>query len=140
MLKARKREIQSAINVTPLVDVVLELLIIFMMLAPRLTSAPLLELPATERPPQQPDDGRQILVTIERDGTLWVDGEPVTREHFPVRVREAAQGDADRQVVIEGDARLSFGEVQQAMLAVEAAGFADVSLVAEREEQTRWGG
>jgi biopolymer transport protein ExbD len=48
------------------------------------------------------------------------------------RIQEAAGGDTGRQVLIKGDARLTFGEVRQAMLAVEAAGFRDVGLLAER--------
>jgi biopolymer transport protein TolR len=127
-------QVQSAINVTPLVDVVLVLLIIFMVIAPQLHSGPELQLPVTERPPDKPDDGQQILVALEHDGTLWLDNDRVTAVEFPELLRQTTEQRADWQVVIKGDARLTFGEVQRAMLAVEAAGFPDVGLIAERQQ------
>ncbi len=140
MRPARPANFQSAINVTPLVDVVLVLLIIFMVIAPQLHSGPAVELPTTDRPPQKPDDGRQILVAIERGGTLWVGSDRVAEDAFFDRIREAARGRSDWQVVIKGDHRLSFGEVRRAMLAVEAAGFKDVGLIAERPDEPAQGG
>jgi len=124
--------VQSTINVTPLVDVVLVLLIIFMVLTPQLKSGPTLDLPVTEQPPKKPEDGHQILVALERSGKIWVERDQVERGQFAAAIRRAADAGADRQVVIKGDARLTFGEVRQAMLAVEAAGFKDVGLIAER--------
>jgi biopolymer transport protein ExbD len=132
MQLANAGKVQSAINVTPLVDVVLVLLIIFMVIAPQLKSGPNVQLPTTDQPPKKTDDGQQILVAIERGGTIWVDSDSVTAEQFPQSIRAAAERRADWKVVIKGDARLTFGEVKQAMLAVEAAGFKDVGLIAER--------
>jgi len=125
-------KVQSAINVTPLVDVVLVLLIIFMVVAPQLQSGPALELPTTDEPPRKPDDGRQILVALEHGGAIWIDSDPVTAEQFAESIQQAAEQRGDWQVVIKGDARLTFGEVRRAMLAVEAAGFKDVGLIARR--------
>jgi biopolymer transport protein ExbD len=139
MQAGRPGKVQSAINVTPLVDVVLVLLIIFMVIAPQLHSGPDLTLPTTDKPPEKPDDGRQILVALERSGTIWVDSAQLTPQQFPERIREAAKGRDDWQVVIKGDARLTFGEVKQAMLAVEAAGFKDVGLIAERRDALEQG-
>ena len=130
-------KVQSAINVTPLVDVVLVLLIIFMVIAPQLADGPALQLPVSERPPQKPDDGRQILVALERSGAIWIDREEVTAATFPERLQAAAEEREDWHVVIKGDARLTFGEVQQAMLAVDRAGFRDVGLIAERYDDRR---
>jgi biopolymer transport protein TolR len=128
-------KVRSGINVTPLVDVVLVLLIIFMVIAPQLHSDASVDLPKTDRPPDKPDDGRQIVVIIEPGGSMWIDGEPTTFEEFPERLSEAAAGREDWKVLIKGDARLTFGEVQRAMFAIEAAGFADVGLIAERIEE-----
>ena len=88
--------------------------------------------PIRRKPPKNPDDGRQILVAIERGGTIWVDSDRFSAEEFPATIRSASEQRSDWQVVIKGDARLTFGEVKQAMLAVEAAGFKDVGLIAER--------
>jgi len=132
--------VQSGINVTPLVDVVLVLLIIFMLVAPELQSDAAVTLPKTDRPQDQPDDGRQIVVLIEADGSLWIDDDRVNVEQFPQRIREAAAERDERQVVIKGDARLTFGDVQSAMFAIEAAGFQNVGLIAERRNDSRPGG
>ena len=136
MQPASPLKVQSAINVTPLVDVVLILLIIFMVIAPQLHAGPDVQLPTTDQPQKKQDDGRQILVAIQWDGTIWLDSDHVTAEQFLPRIREAATERPDWRVVIKGDARLKFGEVRRAMLAVEAAGFKDVGLIAERRDES----
>ena len=123
--------VQSAINVTPLVDVVLVLLIIFMVVMPQLPSGPAIQLPTTEQPPEKPDDGKQLLVAMESGGTIWVGEQQIQADRFPETIERAAKKHADWQVVIKGDARLSFGEVKQAMFAIQAAGFKDVGLITE---------
>jgi len=128
-------KVTSGINVTPLVDVVLVLLIIFMVIAPQLQTDAPVELPRTERPPDHPDDGRLITVTIEADGSFWIDDRPVEPERFEQRMREAAADRPDWRVVIKGDSRLRFGQVQSTMFAVESAGFGKVGLITERREE-----
>jgi biopolymer transport protein ExbD len=132
MQPARLQQVKATINVTPLVDVVLVLLIIFMVIAPQLHAGPNVQLPTTDQPQRKSDDGQQILIALEWGGTIWVDGDYVSPEQFAERIREVAQERAGWQVVIKGDARLTFGEVRQAMLAVEAAGLKDVGLIADR--------
>lgn len=127
-------KVQSEINVTPLVDVVLVLLIIFMVVAPQIQAGPDLQVPRTGNPAEKPDDGRQIQVAIERSGTIWVEERALTPAEFAGAMAEIAERRADWKVVIKGDARLAFGEVQDAMLAVEAAGFSDVGLISQRYE------
>ncbi len=126
--------VRAEINVTPLVDVVLVLLIIFMVITPILHSGPPIDLPVTEQPPDKPDDGHQVVITITRGGVIWVDGEEVSGERFQQRMRELAERRGDHDVVIEGDARVRFVQVKNAMMAVKAAGFDGVGLVAERRE------
>ena len=136
MQPVKPSAVRSAINVTPLVDVVLVLLIIFMVIAPQLQAGPALQLPTTDRPPDKPDNGRQILVAVEANGTIWVDDSPVSVDEFPQRIAELAERHPNRQVVIKGDARLTFGDVKRVVLAVEGAGFKDVGLIAERRQDT----
>ena len=133
-------KLQSQINVTPLVDVVLVLLIIFMVVAPQIQSGPEMQVPQTEQPAEKPDDGQQILVAIERSGTIWIDDRALTQGEFSGAMREMAQLRAGWKVVIKGDSRLEFGEVQQAMLAVEAAGFANVGLITQAFDSGVGGG
>jgi biopolymer transport protein ExbD/biopolymer transport protein TolR len=123
---------QAAINITPLVDVVLVLLIIFMVMAPQMRKGKEVNLPTTAKPPEQGDERGKILVTIDEAGGLWIDDQPVTAEHFGDSLRAAAGTQQDPKVVIRGDARLHFIQVRQAMSAIEDAGFRGVGLVAER--------
>jgi biopolymer transport protein ExbD len=134
---ARPGALRAAINVTPLVDVVLVLLIVFMVLAPQLLAGPAVELPETERPPETPDEGRQVRVTIEHDGTIWVENERTSGDRLEAALRDAARRRPDAQVVIQADARLSYGEVHRAMLVAEAAGLADVGLITQRRADAR---
>ena len=124
----------SAINVTPLVDVVLVLLIIFMVIAPQLNLDQAITLPETQRPPDKPQSERQIVVTITADGKLHVNDIPVERERLPDGLLAQAAAIGDAQVVIKGDARLSFGHVQKTMFEIEAAGFKDVGLITRQSE------
>src|SRR4026207_737192 len=75
-------KLQSSINITPLVDVVLVLLIIFMVMAPQMRNGPEVNLPKTEKPDQQGDERNRILVSIDEAGGLWVDSKPVSAERF----------------------------------------------------------
>jgi len=134
MQPVKNPKMNSEINVTPLVDVVLVLLIIFMVIAPQLNLDQAITLPETQRPPDKPENERQIVVSITADGQLHVNDTPVTREQLPdeLLIQAAAIGNA--QVVIKGDARLSFGHVQKTMFEIEAAGFKDVGLVTRQSE------
>ena len=141
MQLGKPAKMQSAINVTPLVDVVLVLLIIFMVMAPYMQKGPgpEVDLPATDKPPQQ-DEKPHIQVTIDERGELWIDEKRVPSEHFGEGLRAAADAEPDNKVVIRGDAKLRFGEVRQTMLAVEQAGFEGVGLIAERADAKAHGG
>ena len=124
--------IQAAINVTPLVDVVLVLLIIFMVMVPQMNKGPDVDLPDTAKPQQQGDQNAQVLVSIDDTGRLWINDLPFKPEQFGDGLRAAAAARPEAKVVIRGDAKLNFREVRQAMLAVEQAGFRGVGLIAQR--------
>jgi len=133
--------VQSAINVTPLVDVVLVLLIIFMVIAPQLANGPDVDVPDAERPPSRAADAHRIVVALEHGGAVWIDDRAVAPDAVADGVREAVGAhDGATKVVIKADARLSFGEVRRAMLAIESGGAPDVGLVAERREPDAVGG
>ena len=121
----------AAINITPLVDVVLVLLIIFMVMAPQMRKGPEVDLPDTTKPSEQGDERGRILVSVDEAGGLWIDAQQVAAEQFGERLVAAAGTDPDPKVVIRGDARLRFGDIRQAMLAIEQAGFQGVGLIAK---------
>jgi len=125
-------KMNAAINITPLVDVVLVLLIIFMVMAPQMRTGPDVDLPNTTKPAEQGDERGKILVTIDEAGGLWIDDQPISAEQFGEGLRAAVGDEADPKVVIKADARLHFRDVRQAMVAVEAAGFHGVGLIAKR--------
>ena len=122
---------QASINVTPLVDVVLVLLIIFMVMAPQMRKGPDVNLPKTEKPSQQGDERGRILVSIDEAGGLWVNDKQVAAEQFGDALRAAVAAETDPKVVIRGDAKLNFRQVREAMQAVEQAGFRGVGLIAK---------
>src|SRR5512142_2290576 len=125
-------KLQAAINITPLVDVVLVLLIIFMVMAPQMRKGPDVNLPNTAKPSDQGDERGRILVSVDDAGRLWIDDHAVALENFGEALRAAVGNEPDPKVVIRGDARLRFREVRQAMLAIEEAGFRGVGLIAKR--------
>ena len=122
---------QASINVTPLVDVVLVLLIIFMVMAPQMRKGPEVRLPKTEKPTQQGDERGRILVSIDEAGGLWINDKQVPAEQFGDALRAAVAAETDPKVVIRGDAKLNFREVRLAMAAIEESGFRGVGLIAK---------
>jgi biopolymer transport protein ExbD/biopolymer transport protein TolR len=123
---------QAAINITPLVDVVLVLLIIFMVMVPQMMNGPELDLPDTAKPTQQGDSEHRVLVSIDEAGRLWINDQPTEAKKFGDSLRAAVAAKPESKVVIRADAKLNFREVRQTMLAVEQAGFRGVGLIAQR--------
>ena len=125
-------KMQAAINITPLVDVVLVLLIIFMVMAPQMRKGPDVNLPNTAKPSDQGDERGRILVSIDDAGKLWINDQQIAPEQFGDALRAAVGTEPDPRVVIRGDARLNFRQVREAMIAVKEAGFPGVGLIAKR--------
>lgn len=128
--------VKSEINVTPLVDVVLVLLIIFMVITPMLTKGPPVKLPVAENPPKKPDEKSQILIAIEQSKAMWIEKEKMSEEVFATKINEVFQRNQNSTVVIKGDARLTYGDVKKAMLQVKDAGFKSVGLIADKRDKS----
>jgi biopolymer transport protein TolR len=125
-------KMQASINITPLVDVVLVLLIIFMVMAPQMRKGPDVNVPNTTKPNGQGDERGRILVSIDETGGLWINDQAVAAEHFGEALNAAVGAEQDPRVVIRGDAKLNFLQVREVMLAIEQAGFRGVGLIAKR--------
>jgi len=125
---------QANINITPLVDVVLVLLIIFMVMVPQMRKGPDVKLPNTTKPNSQGDERGRILVSIDESGGLWVNDRPVAAANFDETLRAAVGAEANPRVVIRGDAKLNFREVRVVMVAIEEAGFRGAGLIAKRAD------
>ena len=119
----------SEINVTPLVDVMLVLLIIFMVAAPLMTVGVPVELPKTDASklsqPKQP-----TVVTIDAQGRPFLDKELLTPDVIMPRLTALAARDPAQVVLVRGDREASYGRIMEVMGQVNAAGFSKVSLIA----------
>src|ERR1700758_2847702 len=123
---------QASINITPLVDVVLVLLIIFMVMAPQMRKGPDVNLPNTAKPNSQGDERGRILVSIDEAGGLWINDQAVAGKHFDETLRAAVGAETNPRIVIRGDAKLNFREVREVMITIEQQGFRGVGLIAKR--------
>src|SRR5437773_12505430 len=125
-------KMQATINITPLVDVVLVLLIIFMVMAPQMRKGPDVNLPNTTKPNAQGDERGRILVSIDEAGGLWINDQAVAAEQFDEALRAAVGAETNPKIVIRGDAKLNFREVREVMVAIEQTGFRGVGRSEER--------
>lgn len=120
----------AEINVTPLVDVMLVLLIVFMVAAPLLTVGIAVDLPETEAAPI-PDQGEPLTVTITGEGKIFVQETEVVMEDLVSRLEAIATAGYDQKIYIRGDRARSYGEVMQVMGRINAAGFRSIGLVSD---------
>jgi len=128
-------QVKSDINVTPLVDVVLVLLIIFMVVTPMLQKGKDVLLPVTDNPKQEKsDDENEILVSITKDKLLYIDTDPVTEDGLLQKMTETFERNPGKLILIKGDRRLTFGDVKDIMLRINEAGFTNVSVLADKRE------
>jgi biopolymer transport protein TolR len=122
----------SEINVTPLVDVMLVLLIVFMVAAPLLTVGVAVDLPETTAQPI-PEQGEPLTVTVAGDGIIYVQETAVTVEELVPRLKAIATAGYDQRIYIRGDQSRSYGEVVRVMGRINAAGFRQIGLVTDPE-------
>ncbi len=126
--------VRSDINVTPLVDVCLVLLIIFMVVTPMLQKGVDVALPSTTKPEKMPENEKQLEVSIKADGSVFIGQNWIPEDNLPAMLEEIHSNNPDRQVVVKGDKRLKYKEVRGVMRLLNEAGFTRVGLVTEREE------
>ena len=131
-----KGNIKSEINVTPLVDVCLVLLIIFMVVTPLLTGGDV-ALPKTDRPSKKPEEDKQITLIAAPGNPVryWLGDKPMPKELLEQSVNEEYQRNSSRPVVIKADRRLTWGQVRDVMKIAKDAGFENVGLIAEKKPQ-----
>jgi biopolymer transport protein TolR len=131
--KQRKHRAAPEINVTPLVDVVLVLLIIFMVIAPALEHGERVELPGIMQPDKE-QKGKldPVTVTVGRSGAVYVEKAPTTVEALPAQLADIHAREPDRRVVLKGDGMLDYVKVRDVFAVVQNAGFSGVSLQVQK--------
>lgn len=124
----------SEINITPMVDVMLVLLIIFMVAAPLLTVGVAVDLPETAANPIN-DQGEPLTVTVAADGVIYVQETPVEYENLVAHLEAVATAGYDQRIFIRGDQNRAYGDVVRVMGRINDAGFKRLALVTEQEDQ-----
>jgi len=128
-----RQDMKSDINVTPLVDVCLVLLIIFMVVTPMLQKGKAVMLPQTERPDKKPESDKELLISVQADKTIFIDTKWFPDKEFAAKMKELGERSANKDVLIKADQRLTFGDVKHVMGMIKDAGFEHVGLITEKK-------
>ncbi len=116
------------INVTPFIDVMLVLLIIFMVAAPLATVDVPVELPSSTAKPQQRPN-KPVYLTLKADGSLAIGDAPVSRAALPSALAAATGGDREQRIFLRGDRAVPYGAVMQLLNDLRGAGYLKIALV-----------
>ena len=142
MALAKRNEgakISSEINVTPMVDVMLVLLIIFMVVTPMLQKGISVDMAKVNNPAPMQDADREdaLLVSITRDGKVYFGSEQISVDGLTTKVKDRlASNSQNKQVYVKADMRARFGSVVQVVDAVRAAGVDDLGLLTDQRKTT----
>lgn len=128
--KARYRPM-SEINVTPFVDVMLVLLIIFMVTAPLLVVGVPIDLPRSQARPL-PEDTQPLSVSLDKSGRIFLQDTEVAPRELVARLTAISQSNPDVRIYVRGDRELAYGRVIEVMALLNSAGFSKVALVTDR--------
>jgi biopolymer transport protein ExbD len=127
-----KGGIKSDINVTPLVDVMLVLLIIMMIVAPLLQKGAPVRLPTASNSIDKPETQDQTVVAVTANGEYYVNGVPIPDTDLQRRVTEILEDKTEKVILIKADEDAPYGKVMEAMDELRAAGIEDMGLITER--------
>ncbi|PLY03524.1 MAG: protein TolR [Desulfuromonas sp.] len=131
-----RRSSLSQINVTPFVDVMLVLLIIFMVTAPMLDQGVEVDLPEVAEAPGLPAQQEPLVVTLQRNGQILIGKAKIDQvEKLGPVIRQALKDKPDREVFLEADDKVAYGRVVQVMAAVKKAGVEKLGMVTRMPEE-----
>ena len=131
-------KINSDINVTPMVDVMLVLLIIFMVITPMLQHGVSVDMAKVNNPEQMPDADKEdaLLVSVMRNGDVFFGTDKISVDNLTTKVKDRLANKADKRVYVKADARAHFGNVVQVVDSVRAAGVDDLGLLTDQRKAT----
>jgi biopolymer transport protein TolR len=130
-----KGGVKSDINVTPLVDVMLVLLIIMMLVAPMLQQGVSLQLPKANNTTDKPETQEQTVLSIARDKTYYLNAHPISEADIPRRLNEILETKKEKIVLIRADVEVEYGAVMAAMDALRQAGIEDIGLITDPKRE-----
>ena len=134
--RRRARPVMSEINVTPMVDVMLVLLIIFMVAAPMLTVGVPIDLPQTQAKAVNQDNKEPITLSVNGKGQIFIGDSEIAGDALVAKLTAIteARGGMDERIFVRGDKKVDYGTVMKVMGRLSAAGFKRVALVTEVEQ------
>ena len=132
-LGGAKGGIKSDINVTPLVDVMLVLLIIMMLVAPLLQQGISVKLPTASNTTDKPDTQGQTVVAIGKNKELYLNAVPVREGDLATKITEKLENQKEKVVLIKADEEVEYGAVMATMDQLRTAGVEDIGLITERK-------
>ena len=135
-----KGGVKSDINVTPLVDVMLVLLIIMMLVAPMLQQGVSVKLPTASNTVDKPEVQGQTVVAIGRDKQMYLNAKLVQESEMATKVNELLENAKEKIVLIKADEEVEYGAVMAAMDQLRQAGIEDIGLITERKKGTEGAG
>jgi TolR protein len=133
-LGGAKGGVKSDINVTPLVDVMLVLLIIMMLVAPMLQQGVSVKLPTAQNTVDKPEVQGQTVIAIGRDKQFYLNAKAVQEGELATKVNEALENQREKIVLIKADEEVEYGAVMAAMDQLRQAGIEDIGLITERKK------
>ncbi len=125
-----RRRAMSEINVTPFVDVMLVLLIVFMVTAPLLTVGVPVDLPKTKAPALG-QDREPLTITVKRDGTIYLQKQQVSEDALPGKLNAIASNGYDQRIFVRGDGRVVYAKVVEIIGLLRQANFTHIGLVTD---------
>ena len=129
-----RRQLVSEINVTPFVDVMLVLLIIFMVAAPLLTVGVPIDLPET-RASAMNSETQPITISVDSDGKVFINETEISVEEVVPKLEQIAETGYQERIFVKGDRSADYGTVMRVMGRISAAGFKNIGLVTDQEPQ-----
>src|SRR4029453_6546094 len=133
-LGGAKGGVKSDINVTPLCDVMLVLLIIMMIVAPLLQQGVSVKLPVAENTSDKPETQGQTVIAISKDKLIYVNAKPVTEQELATRISELLENEKEKVVLIKADEEVEYGAVMGTMDQLRQAGIEDIGLIVDRKK------
>jgi len=135
--KPKAPELMPDINVVPMADIMLVLLIIFMVVTPMLQKTFSVDMARTENPREMPDADKEdaVVLAITRDGRIYLGNQQIPQEKITEKVRDMIQPRLDKTVYVKSDGRAKYGNVVKVVDEVRAAGVDQIGLLTERVEK-----